>query len=60
LGAAAERLGFHVENQVGSHVKLAKNGLRVIVPAHRILAVGTLKSILRQSEVSIKDLLNAI
>jgi predicted RNA binding protein YcfA (HicA-like mRNA interferase family) len=43
-------------NQKGSHVKFAKRtdeGTRiVIVPRHREVAVGTLRSILRQAGLS--------
>lgn len=45
--------GFTVAGQRGSHVKFVKRvsgGVRTaIVPRHRELAVGTLRSILRQA-----------
>ncbi len=45
--------GFIETSQRGSHVKFVRavpEGLRtVIVPSHRELAVGTLRSILRQA-----------
>ena len=48
-----EAAGFAVYTQRGSHVKFVReepDGLRVvIVPAHREIAVGTLRSILRQA-----------
>lgn len=48
-----EAAGFVLVSQRGSHVKFAKHaeaGLRtVIVPRHREIAVGTLRSILRQA-----------
>lgn len=61
-GAAAlgalERLGFDRVSQRGSHVKLRhKNGRVVIVPLHRELAVGTLRSIIRQSGLGVDDFL---
>ena len=47
--------GFFVVSQKGSHVKLRrKDGVRIIttiVPIHRELAVGTLRSILELAEV---------
>lgn len=49
-------LGFVEITQSGSHVKfgrLAQGGhLTVIVPRHREVAVGTLRSILRQAQVT--------
>ncbi len=51
-----EALGFRLQSQKGSHVKFIREdpeGLRVvIVPAHKEIAVGTLRSILRQAGVS--------
>jgi predicted RNA binding protein YcfA (HicA-like mRNA interferase family) len=48
-----EAAGFVVHSQRGSHVKFIREdpeGLRVvIVPAHREVAVGTLRSVLRQA-----------
>lgn len=48
-----EAAGFAIYSQRGSHVKFVRedpDGLRtVIVPAHREIAVGTLRSILRQA-----------
>ncbi|MEZ8219942.1 putative RNA binding protein YcfA, dsRBD-like fold, HicA-like mRNA interferase family [Candidatus Fervidibacteria bacterium JGI MDM2 JNZ-1-D12] len=48
-----EAAGFRIVGQKGSHVKFAKEtpeGLRVaIVPQHKEVAVGTLRSILRQA-----------
>jgi predicted RNA binding protein YcfA (HicA-like mRNA interferase family) len=52
---ALERLGFSVIRQAGSHVRLAQGDRRVTAPMHRILVVGTLQSILRQSGVSLDD-----
>ena len=51
------RLGFIKERQVGSHVRLSRGGLRVTVPVPGVVAVGTLKSILRQAEVTVEQLL---
>lgn len=48
-----EAAGFHEVSQRGSHVKFAnqiEERMRVvIVPNHREIAVGTLRSILRQA-----------
>lgn len=51
-----EAFGFTAVSQKGSHVKFAKaiqGGLRTaIVPQHREVALGTLRSILRQAGLS--------
>lgn len=51
-----EAAGFREVSQRGSHVKFARQteaGLRTaIVPRHREVAVGTLRSILRQADLT--------
>lgn len=50
-----ERVGFEIVGQQGSHVKFARTseeGTRTaIVPRHREVAVGTIRSILRQARI---------
>lgn len=54
---ALERAGFDVTGQRGSHVKLRHpDGRVVIVPLHRELAPGTLRSILRQARMTLDEL----
>ena len=54
-----EAAGFSESSQRGSHVKFARKseaGLRTaIVPRHREVAVGTLRSILRQAGLSVDE-----
>lgn len=52
--------GFVRVGQRGSHVKLRKTRLIVIVPPHRELAPGTLRSIIRQSGLSVEEVLALI
>lgn len=56
-----ESFGFFVVSQKGSHVKLRKNIggkiVTVIVPDHAELAIGTLRNILRQAQVSVQEFL---
>lgn len=51
-----ENAGFSIVSQKGSHVKFAHesvDGIRTaIVPKHKEIQVGTLKSILRQAGLS--------
>lgn len=48
---ALERVGFHVVRQVGSHIVLRRDEpfCQVVVPDHRSLDRGTLRSILRSA-----------
>ena len=54
------RIGFAIVGRKGSHVRLkrqrGKEILIVIVPMHRDLAKGTLRSILRQANLTVEDL----
>ena len=49
--------GFTRVGQRGSHVKLRRAHLTVIMPLHRQLVSGTLRSIIRQSEPSVEEFL---
>ena len=54
---ALEQAGFAFRSQRGSHPKLRHpDGRIVIVPMHRELAPGTLRSILKQAGLSIDEL----
>jgi predicted RNA binding protein YcfA (HicA-like mRNA interferase family) len=57
---ALERLGFVQVRQRGSHVVLKKQTLEgevgCVVPLHRGLAIGTLRSILRQAQVTLNEI----
>ena len=57
---ALKRLGFSEERQEGSHIRLVQGSLRVTVPAHRVLAPKTLQSILRQAQISVEELRDAL
>jgi predicted RNA binding protein YcfA (HicA-like mRNA interferase family) len=58
---ALSRLGFRVVRQRGSHVILRKDtdsgAVGCAVPAHRELAPGTLRGILKLAGVSLEDLM---
>jgi predicted RNA binding protein YcfA (HicA-like mRNA interferase family) len=51
---ALAKVGFSEVSQRGSHLKLRKEGRTVIVPMHRELARGTLRSILRQADLAVE------
>ncbi|MEN8114210.1 MAG: type II toxin-antitoxin system HicA family toxin [Actinomycetota bacterium] len=51
---ALAKVGFAEVSQRGSHLKLRDpTGKTVIVPLHRELARGTLRSILRQADLTV-------
>jgi len=58
------RIGFAIVGRKGSHVRLkrqrGKEILIVIVPMHHELAKGTLRSILRQANLTVEDLLRLL
>jgi len=57
---ALGKIGFVIVGRKGSHVRLkrqrGKEVLIVIVPMHRELAKGTLRSVLRQANLTPEDL----
>jgi predicted RNA binding protein YcfA (HicA-like mRNA interferase family) len=58
---ALEKAGFELAGQKGSHVKLKhSDGRIVIVPMHRELKKGTLKSILRQAKLSVDQFIELL
>lgn len=60
VARALENVGFIALRQVGSHVRLGRNGLRVTVPLHPAVAVGTLKNILRQEQMDVDEFIAAL
>ncbi len=61
---ALEQLGFVQARQRGSHVVMKKStpegSLGCVIPLHDEVAIGTLKSILRQAKVSVEEFLKAV
>nr|WP_203607480.1 type II toxin-antitoxin system HicA family toxin [Streptomyces sp. SID11385] len=53
---ALERAGFAHVSTRGSHAKYRWGERTVIVPMHRTLSPGTLRSVLRQADWSVEDL----
>ncbi len=49
VAAALQRAGFERVSQKGSHLKMRSGQWTVIVPMHREIAPGTMRSILRQA-----------
>ena len=61
---ALQRLGFRRVRQRGSHVVLRKDlpggSIGCVVPLHRVLAVGTLRGILKQAGVTAGEFLEKL
>ncbi len=50
-----ESLGFVQVRQKGSHVVLRRDDHGCVIPLHRGLALGTLRSAIRQAGVSVEE-----
>ena len=58
---ALVRAGWNVERQRGSHVVLFKEGVGiVVVPLHRELDRGTLRAIIKQSGMSVREFVDLL
>ncbi|MEO5860260.1 MAG: type II toxin-antitoxin system HicA family toxin [Pyrinomonadaceae bacterium] len=56
--AALERIGFRVSRVSGSHYIMVKDELRTVVPYHKAVKIGTLKSILNQVGIEVDEFLD--
>lgn len=59
---AFEKAGWYVVGQVGSHVVLAKSGVRanLSVPQHKELSVGTLRALIRHAGLTVDEFLDLL
>ena len=55
-----QRLGFTLVRQRGSHARLVKGDRRVTVAMHGFVPAGTLQNVLRQAELTLQELLDAL
>ncbi|MCJ7813214.1 type II toxin-antitoxin system HicA family toxin [bacterium] len=53
------RLGFEKVRQKGSHAVLRRKDRGGVVPLHKELAFGTLRSAIKQSGISVEDFIEA-
>ncbi len=55
--AALKKVGFTLKRQHGSHLILRRDNpfAQVVVPNHRVLDRGTLRAILRQTDLSVEE-----
>ena len=54
-----EKLGFHQARKRGSHVVMRRGSRGCVIPLHKQLAIGTLRSALRQAGVSPDEFMEA-
>lgn len=54
-----EKLGFKVVRQKGSHVVLRQEDRGCVIPLHKELAVGTLRSAIKQAGINADDFISA-
>jgi len=57
---ALEYLGYEKKRQRGSHVVMRKGDKGCVVPLHKALKAGTLAGIIRQSGLTVEELLEAL
>ena len=63
LCKALEKTGYHIDHQTGSHMILRNENppyRRLTVPKHKEIAKGTLRAIIRQSGLSVEELVNML
>jgi predicted RNA binding protein YcfA (HicA-like mRNA interferase family) len=53
------RLGFSQARQKGSHVVLRRQDKGCVIPRHKQLALGTLRSAIRQAELTVEAFVEA-
>jgi len=59
---AFQKAGWQVVGQVGSHIVLSKQGLRVnlSIPQHKELSVGTLRALIRNAGITVDEFLELL
>ena len=58
--AAFSKTGWIYVSQKGSHMKMVKSGVpsRLIIPDHKTLDRGTLRSLIRKSGLTVEEFIN--
>ena len=56
---AFKRLGFYEARQKGSHVVMRKDDKGCVIPLHKNLAIGTLRSTIRQAGITVEEFVAA-
>jgi predicted RNA binding protein YcfA (HicA-like mRNA interferase family) len=50
-----KKLGFHEARRKGSHVIMRRGDKGCVIPKHKELAVGTLRSAIRQAGITVDE-----
>ncbi|MGD9217199.1 MAG: type II toxin-antitoxin system HicA family toxin [Desulfobacteraceae bacterium] len=53
------RLGFYQARQKGSHVVMRRQDKGCVIPRHKELALGTLRSAIRQAGLTVEEFVEA-
>ena len=54
-----ESFGFKIVRQKGSHVVLRKDNKGCVIPIHKELAIGTLRSAIKQAGITTEEFIKA-
>lgn len=54
-----KKLGFFIARQRGSHVVLRRENKGCVIPMHKEIAIGTLRSAIKQAGITSEDFINA-
>ncbi len=54
-----QKLGFYPVRQRGSHVVLRRGDKGCVIPRHKELALGTLRSAIKQADISVDEFIAA-
>ena len=54
-----KKLGFYEARQKGSHVVMRRDDKGCVIPRHKELAVGTLRSAIRQAGITVEEFVEA-
>ncbi|MBI4691028.1 MAG: type II toxin-antitoxin system HicA family toxin [Nitrospirae bacterium] len=59
---AFQKIGWYVVGQVGSHVMMSKQGVRVnlSIPQHKELSVGTLRALIRNAGITVEEFIGLL
>ena len=54
-----KKLGFYEARQKGSHVVMRRGNRGCVIPRHKELAIGTLRSAIRQAGITVEEFVDA-
>lgn len=57
---ALQRLGFVVQRQTGSHLILRREARTVVVPQHKPIKPGTLKGVIEQAGLTVREFVDQL